>query len=267
MPRISALYVYPIKSCAGIAVDAAQVLSRGLQFDRRFMLVDDNGRFLTQRQNARMALLSTAIDDGLLTVTRPDGDTLRLPLVPAYDSAIAVKVWRSQLEAQLADEDTSAWFGDFLERPARLVYMAEHQHRAVSRDRATAAGDEVSFADGAPILLTSEGSLADLNGRLSRPVTMQRFRPNIVVDEPVPWAEDGWRHIRAGGTPFEVAWSCARCVMTTIDPATGVRDEDGEPLATLREFRREGHQVLFGQNVLTRGPGMLRVGDSVEVML
>ena len=266
MARISALFVYPIKSCAGIAVDAAQVQPRGLEFDRRFMLVDGNGRFLTQRQLPQMALLATSIDGSVLNVTRPDGDALTVPLVPEFDRSIAVKVWRSQLEAQLADDAANDWFSTFLERSVRLVYMHEDQHRLVSRDRATQPGDEVSFADGAPLLLTSGGSLADLNERLSRSVVMQRFRPNIVVDEPAPWVEDGWKRLKIGATELEVGWSCARCTMTTVDPDTGVRDEDGEPLATLRTFRRDGAAVLFGQNLLTRGHGTLRVGDTVEVI-
>ena len=141
MPRVSALYVYPIKSCAGIALDAAQVLPRGLEFDRRFMLVDGNGRFLTQRQLPQMALLATAIDGSVLSVTRPDGDTLKLPLAPSFERSIAVKVWRSRLEAQLAGDDVNEWFGAFLERPVRLVYMRDDQHRLVSRDRATQRDD------------------------------------------------------------------------------------------------------------------------------
>lgn len=265
MLRVSALYIYPIKSCGGIALERAHVERRGLQFDRRYMLVDANGRFLTQRQTPRLALFATAIEGARLRVTGPDGASLLLPLQPAFASSIPVKVWRSRLEAQLADADVNAWFSERLERVVQLVYMADHQHRAVSSRRATASDDEVSFADGAPILLTSEGSLADLNARLSRPVSMLRFRPNIVVDAREPFCEDTWNRIRIAGTQLEVAWACARCTMTTVDPRTGRCDDDGEPLATLRAYRRDGPGIFFGQNLLTRGAGVVSLGDIVEV--
>ena len=182
MPRVSALYVYPVKSCGAIALDSAHVEPRGLQFDRRFMLIDGNGRFLTQRQLPAMALLKTSIESDELRVTRPDGASLHLPLQPQFEQTAPVKIWRSELEASLADESSNAWFSEFLGRHARLVYMSEHQHRGVASGQATQSDDEVSFADGAPILLISEGSLAELNSRLVEPVSMQRFRPNIVVD-------------------------------------------------------------------------------------
>lgn len=266
MWRVSALYVYPIKSCAAIAVSSARVERRGLQYDRRYMLVDGNGRFLTQRQLPKMALLGTAIDGEELQVSRPDGDMLRLPLLPSFETTTHVKVWRSELDASVADERVNSWFSDFLERSVRLVYMTEHQHRRVSGKRATQAADEVSFADGAPILLIGEGSLDALNSRLREPVSMLRFRPNIVVGTPEAFIEDRWRHIRIGASDLEVAWSCARCTMTAVDPKSGIADAQGEPLRTLREFRREGAGIMFGQNVLTRGSGMLSVGDDLEVL-
>jgi uncharacterized protein YcbX len=264
--RVSALNIYPIKSCGGISVASARVQSRGLQYDRRYMLVDGHGRFLTQRQLPEMALLETAIESDELKVSRPDGELLRLPLEPSCADIEHVKVWRSELDASSADNRVNEWFSDFLDRPVRLVYMSEHQHRAVSRKRATQSGDEVSFADGAPILLISEGSLTELNTRLNRPVSMRRFRPNIVVDAADAFIEDRWRHIRINATDLEVAWSCSRCTMITVDPNTGIADSQGEPLRTLREFRRDGAGIMFGQNILTRGAGRLRVGDELAVI-
>jgi uncharacterized protein YcbX len=264
--RVSALYVYPIKSCAGISVERARVESRGLEFDRRFMVIDGNGRFLTQRQLPKMVLLRTAISGDALSVARPDGERLELPLQPTWPETVRVKVWRSELDACVAAADVNDWFSDYLDRPARLVYMAQHQHRRVSRQRATQPGDEVSFADGAPILLISEGSLAALNAKLAEPVSMQHFRPNVVVDAPEAFVEDRWKHIRISGTDLEVAWRCARCTMTTVDPDAGSMHADAEPLRTLREFRREGPNVMFGQNVLTRGAGRLEVGAKLEVI-
>lgn len=266
MPRVSALYIYPIKSCSGIAVASAKVESRGLEYDRRYMLIDDNGRFLTQRQVPTMALFRTSIIGAELRVSWRDTAGLKLPLKPSFNTTEHVKIWRSELAAGVADEYVNAWFSDNLERSVRLVYMAEHQHRRVSSKRATQSGDEVSFADGAPILLTGEASLAELNSRLQEPVTMHRFRPNIVVDAPLAFVEDRWRRIRIGETVLEVAWNCSRCTMTTVDPDTGIADASGEPLRKLREFRREGASVTFGRNVLTRGIGTVTVGDVLEVI-
>ena len=142
--------------------------------------------------------------------------------------------------------------------------MAEKQHRPVPNEAAE-FDDEVSFADGAPILLISTGSLADLNGRLAEPVTMTRFRPNIVVAAPTPFVEDSWRSIAVGSAEFAVAWQCSRCILTTIDPATGVKHPRGEPLETLRSYRRVGAKTMFGQNLIPRKRGAIRVGDTVRV--
>lgn len=265
MLQVSALYVYPIKSCSGISVSSARVEARGLEFDRRYMLVDDNGRFLTQRQIPRMALLQTSIGGSELLVSRPDGSVLTLPLRPSFRDSARVRVWRSELDADVAGADVNAWFSEYLDRPTRLVYMADHQHRRVAAQRATRPDDEVSFADGAPVLLISEGSLADLNERLGAPVSMLRFRPNIVVNASAAFIEDTWRRIRISDTEFEVAWPCSRCTIPTVDPASGAVDDHGEPLATLRAYRRDGAGVFFGQNLLTRGAGIVNVGDSIEL--
>src|SRR5690606_14743311 len=162
-------------------------------------------------------------------------------------------------------DESGGWFAAVVGFPCRVVYLAEHQHRAVPND-AAAFDDEVGFADAAPLLMTSDASLADLNGRLGSPVTMRRFRPNLVVDGDRPFVEDEWRRVRIGATELEVAWASTRCVLTTVDPETGVMDPAGEPLRTLRSFRRGPAGVLFGQNVIPRRLGVIRVGDEVEVL-
>ena len=143
--------------------------------------------------------------------------------------------------------------------------MADDQHRPVPNE-AAAFDDEVSFADGAPILLISTGSLADLNGRLAEPVTMTRFRPNIVVDTPQPFVEDSWRSIAIGSAELAVVWQCSRCILPTIDPETGIKHPRQEPLETLRSYRRVGPKVMFGQNLIPRKHGTIRVGDTVRVV-
>ncbi len=263
-PQVSSINIYPIKSCRGISVSSAVVEERGLALDRRYMLVDDRGRFLTQREHPRMALIRVSIVDDEYLVEVPDRPALRLPREMTVARERRVKIWRSSLAAGLADAPVNRWFTDYMELDCSLVYMGERHHRAVP-NAAAQFDDEVSFADAGPLLLISEASLADLNSRLDQRLTMQRFRPNLVVTADEPFDEDGWRRIRIGQTEFEVGWPCPRCVMTTIDPDTGVKDAGGEPLATLKTYRRAHRGVMFGCNLLIRRLGEIRVGDAVQV--
>lgn len=270
MPQVTEINVYPIKSCGRIARDGETVGARGLDGDRRYMLVGEDGVFLTQRRHPRLALIRVEdADSAGYRVEAPGLPPLELPRrLPHGDiqgPEIEVTLWRAPVRATPAPADASAWFSRFLGFPCRLVHMAEHQHRAVPKDVA-GFDDEVSFADAGPLLLISEASLAELNARLPAPVTMRRFRPNLVVSADEPFAEDSWRRIRIGEVELEVAWPCSRCVLTTVDPDTGVPDPAGEPLKTLRGFRRAEGGVMFGQNLIPRVPGRIRIGDDVEVL-
>jgi uncharacterized protein YcbX len=265
MPQVTALNFYPIKSCGGIGRRSAEVRARGLDGDRRYMLVDAEGVFLTQRRHPRLALVRIAEDGGGYRVDGPGLEPLHLPREWPEGPTIEVRVWRDRVEATVLPDEIGGWFADVLGFPCRVVYLAEHQHRAVPND-AAAFDDEVGFADAAPLLLTSDASLAELNGRLPAPVTMRRFRPNLVVDGDRPFVEDEWRLLRIGDVELEVAWPSTRCVLTTVDPETGVMDPGGEPLRTLRSFRRGSAGVLFGQNVIPRRLGTIRVGDEVEIL-
>jgi uncharacterized protein YcbX len=264
MPAVSEIHIYPIKSCRGVSVDAAVVGPRGLEGDRRYMLVDAKGRFLSQREHPRMAQISVAFGEHGYAVTAPGQVQLSLPRELPVTRECEVRVWRDTLVAALADAGVNRWFSDFLGMDCGLVYMADTQHRAVGNP-AAAFDDEVSFADGAPVLMISQASLDDLNARLPEPVAMRRFRPNIAVTALAPYAEDGWARVAVGEAEFDVAWSCQRCVMTTIDPETAQKDPAGEPLATLRGYRRVGTGILFGQNLLPRKLGTVRVGDAVGI--
>jgi MOSC domain-containing protein len=264
MSALTAIYVYPIKSCRGIAVETARVEPRGLAHDRRYMLVDANGRFITQRQHPRMALIEVAFEDDGYAVRAPGMRPLHLPSALNAAGECKVEIWRDTVEASLADTDTNLWFSEYMGFACGLAHLADHQHRPVTHASA-AFDDEVSFADGAPLLLISEASLAGLNQRLARPVTIGRFRPNVVVTAEAPHAEDDWASISIGQARFDVAWSCSRCTLPTIDPMTGESDAEGEPLKTLRSYRRVGGAVMFGQNLLPRRLGTIRVGDAVGV--
>lgn len=263
--QVSALYVYPIKSCRGIAVASAQVEARGLAGDRRYMLVDARGRFLTQREHPRMALIGVSFTAAGLRVEAPGMAPLDLPRELESGSDCDVRIWRDTVSARLADEEVNLWFSEFLGFACGLVNMGAQHHRPVMNPAAE-FDDEVSFADGGPLLLISTGSLAALNARLARPVTMTHFRPNVVVDDERGFAEDSWQRIAVGEAELAVGWPCSRCVLTTIDPATGERDPGGEPLATLKTFRRDGPRVMFGQNLIPRRCAEIHVGDPVAVL-
>jgi uncharacterized protein YcbX len=261
MNRIERIFVYPIKSCRGIEVSSAELTPRGLAGDRRFMLVDSRGRFLTQRRYPKMALIETSMDADRIDVTAPGRDSLRL--VPGFGEGAhevcPVRVWADTVEATLAPADVNVWFSEFMGFACGLVYLADHQHRAVP-NAAASFDDEVGFADGAPLLLVSSASLDSLNARLDEPVGIERFRPNLVVGADRPHAEDEWRSISIGDARLDVAWPCSRCILTTIDPATGERDPAGEPMRTLQTYRKRDRAVYFGQNLIPRAFGTIRAG-------
>jgi uncharacterized protein YcbX len=265
MGAVTGLRVYPVKSCAGIDVETASVATRGLTNDRRYMLVDENDRFLTQRQHAKMALIRIELDESGLTLNAPAQEALRIADTERFEAQAQVRIWRGSTDAAVAPARVNDWFASYMGFACRLVRMEEDHHRVVPHESAQ-FDDEVSFADGAPLLLASLSSLRDLNGRLAKPARIQQFRPNLVVDGAPAFAEDAWERIRIGSAEFEVAWPCARCVMITIDPETGQADHDGEPLRTLKTFRRVGRGVMFGQNVIPRRLGRVSVGDRVEIL-
>lgn len=261
-PVLSAIYRYPVKSLAGESFDALDVDARGLVFDRHWMLVDEQGRFLTQRQQPRMALIRTRLDaDGRLHLAAPGMPAITL--AGGDGPLLDVEVWGDRLPALGAGEEVDRWLGLFLGLSCRLVAFADDVRRPVDPHYAQPA-DEVGFADGFPFLLISQGSLDDLNSRLDEPVPMRRFRPNLVVEGVAPYAEDGWRRIRIGDLEFRVAKPCSRCVIPTIDTETG--EKGREPIQTLLGYRRRDSKVYFGQNLIHDGVGRLAVGMPVEVL-
>lgn len=263
---ITALYVYPIKSLAGIQVNEAFVGERGLQYDRRWMLIDENNRFMTQREFPQMALLSTAITaEGLVVEARHSGVApLMIPLSQASGERITVTIWDDTCVALLVSAAADTWFSEVLGKDLRLVYMPDDSIRKVDTDYAR--NNEITgFSDGYPILMIGESSLADLNRRLDVPVPMNRFRPNIVFSGGDPYQEDMMSRFYINGIQLLGVKPCARCVMTTTDQSTGLRGV--EPLKTLASYRSKGNKVLFGQNVLPAGKGLIRVGDRITEIL
>lgn len=261
--RLAGLYIYPVKSTAPVALDDCVVEPRGLAHDRRWMVVDDEGRFITGRQVPRMTLIQAHPADSGLQLQATDMPALTVA-APADGERIDVTVWGSTVRAlRCADADT--WLSQFLQRPARLVHMDAQAQRAIDPDYSQ-PGDEVSFADGFPLLAIGQSALDALNARLERPVSMLQFRPNLVLGGVAAHAEDDWRRVRIGDVEFDAVKPCVRCVFTTVDPVTGIRDPDGEPLRTLITYRRLTRGVSFGQQLIPRGSGTLRRGDPIELL-
>lgn len=260
---VTNLFVYPLKSAHGIELAEAELDAFGVRYDRRWMVIDDRGRMITQREEPRMALVETRLEADRLVLAAPRLASLALPLDPVPGPRRRVSIWRDEVEAEDAGVEAAVWITEYLGRDARLVRMPDDAFRPVDPAYAVNA-DRVSFADGYPFLLISGEALDELNARLDVPLPMNRFRPNLVVRGAGAHAEDGWRRIRIGTIDFHVVKPCARCVITTTDQATGERGK--EPLRTLATYRKVDGKVLFGQNLIHAGTGRVRVGDEVEVV-
>jgi len=262
---VSSLIYYPIKACRGIEVQSVEVERMGLANDRRMMVVTENGDFLTKREYPRLAWVVPTINKDALTLSALDYDSIRIP-VQTSGSPVLVNVWSSK-NVQAVDQGDAAaqWFSDWLKASVRLVHIADGFQRRVNPQYAIDAVDHTGFADGYPILIISEESLADLNTRLETELPMNRFRPNIVVKGCEPYAEDTWNKLCSGDVKLAVVKPCARCEVTTIDKDTLVRSK--EPLKTLGAYRKHALGAIFGQNGIPLNGGRLSVGMNVDVIL
>jgi uncharacterized protein YcbX len=265
--HLSALHLYPVKSCRGLSVTAADLDDHGFVGDRRFMVVTEaEGLFLTQRSHPRMALIETSLANDALTISSLGRGSVTVPL-SASAGQRRVTVWKSTVNADDCGDEPAEWLSGFLGLPLRLVRMGRTYQRP-NLKRAAQAGDVVTFADSCPFLVIGEASLADLNARLAVPLPMNRFRPNLVVAGSAPYAEDEWSHLRIGDAIFRSAGPCARCPITTTNQETAERGK--EPLRTLARYRRDAADstdVNFGTNLIHETKrGRIRVGDPVELI-
>lgn len=270
--HVSGLFLYPVKSLRGFSVPQAEIDDLGFVGDRRFLVIDRDNRFLTQRNVPRMTLVATALDAAALTLSAEGAGTIRVPRPPdASAPRRIVAVWRSEgLETEDCGDAVAAWLSQVLQLSCRLVRIGPDYVRPVLKPAAH-RGDRVSFADSVPFLVLGEASLNDLNDRLAargeEPVPMNRFRPNIVLADTGAFAEDTWPRFRIGGVTFRAAGPCSRCPVTTTDQFTGERGK--EPLRTLATYRRDATDptdVMFGQNVIHETKsGLIRVGDCVDL--
>ncbi len=258
--KIQSLHIYPIKSLGGISLQSAKLLGRGLAFDRRWMLVDSNGVFISQRKYPQLALFSVQLEPNYLSIySGTNGATVKIPLLPIGEN-LEVTVWDDSVKAMEVSEEVSDWFSNQLGKTVRLVYMPDESERLIDNSYAH-NGEVVSFADGYPLLLCNIASLDDLNMRLATKVEMGRFRPNIVVDGQVPFKEDDWSLITIGSVKIEVVKLCARCVMVNINPANATKEI--EVLQALANYRKKGTKVYFGVNALVHQIGEVKVGDEL----
>lgn len=263
--QLNGIFIYPIKAISAVELQQAEVRPRGLAGDRRWVLVDQYGQCLHQRTQPRLATVKGDLQpDGGIAVATAGMDLIHIAC-PDGRLRSSVTIWSDEVNAADAGDQAAAWFTQFLGITCRLLFMDAHAIRPVAAPYGK-DGDVVSFADGIPLLLASEASLADLNGRLENPLPMNRFRPNVVVDGQQPWVEEQWKRVRIGDIEFEVTHPCVRCVVTTVDQKAGEKSADREPLKTLATFHQSDDGVCFGVNMTPRGSGVIRLSDPVTVL-
>ncbi len=262
--KIAELAVYPVKSLRGISLPRMTFDAFGPAGDRRYVVVDRKGRFVTQRDYSKMALVQVAVCGDALNFSAPSMPAFALtPRIASDTLRRDVIVWRDTVSASDMGDEVASWLSSYLGTEVRLCFMPEDSVRAVDPQYGR-AGDRVSFADGFPVLLIGAASLEALNHALPQPITSARFRPNIVVAGAEPYAEDSWRRIRVGAIEFDVVKPCSRCVIPSIDLDTAQRQ--AVVAQTLARLRRRDNAVYFGQNLIARGCGEIAVGDEVVVL-
>ncbi len=259
---VSSLSIYPVKSCREVAQNSSYVESFGLRNDRRWMVVDEHGVMLTQRKISKMCLIQPELTASGLILNSSTMNSLPIN-IPIHNKKCSVKVWTDQCQAFDAGDEAATWLSHILEKKCRLVYFPEDEIRQVDLAYAN-KGDKTAFSDGFPLLIISQGSLDDLNQRLSSPISMNRFRPNIVIDGCEPFAEDGWKKIRIGEITFRIVKPCSRCVIPSINIETAEREE--EPIKTLLSYRKHDKKIFFGQNVIAESNGKIDVGMSIDIL-
>ena len=264
MITLSNLTYYPIKACRGFDVAESRVERMGLANDRRMMVVTPEGEFLTQREYPRLALITPILKNDSVTLSAPNFDSIQFA-VQKSGTRTMVNIWKSKGVHAIDQGDESAqWFSDWLGVSVRLVHVADGYKRRLNPEYASSAEDHTGFADGYPILIISEASLQDLNSKLDSALPMNRFRPNIVVQNCEPFAEDTWKRIRIGDVEMALVKPCPRCVVTTIDKET--LEKSKEPLKTLSTYRNQEDGAMFGMNVIPLNDGEIKVGMSVEIL-
>lgn len=263
--KLSQIFIYPIKSLGGIPLLSSIAEERGLKYDRRWMLIDENDSFLTQRQYPQMALLNVTIEGEFLSVSLKldASEKISLPLLSSSKKTLSVKIWEDTCPAELVSPEADNWFSEILKVKCRLVRMPESTKRLVDQ-KYSPEKKSVSFADGYPFLIIGQASLDDLNEKLPQPLPINRFRPNFVFTGGEPYEEDNWKQFKIGEVVFSALKPCARCMITTINQDTSERGF--EPLTTLASYRKKDSKVLFGMNLICNSAGTINLEDEITLL-
>jgi uncharacterized protein YcbX len=263
--KLSKINIYPVKSLPGISLNESIVEERGLQYDRRWMIINSENIFITQRLFPNMVFISVKIEEGKIIFSHRNKsiETLELSLTEFPENEINVEIWEDKCEAVEYKREINDWFTEALETKCKLVYMPNKTERKTSL-KYFSNSKNVSFADGYPFLIIGEESLNFLNSKLINKVSMNQFRPNLVFTGGNEHDEDKWNNIKIGNLEFSVGKPCARCVITTINPKDGSKNK--EPLATLSKYRNFSGKVMFGQNAISHSDGVIKLGDKIELL-
>jgi uncharacterized protein YcbX len=259
---LSRLFIYPVKSLGGIALDTWPVVKTGLKYDRKWMLIDKDRQFLSQRRLPKMALIHTAITLEDLVISAPSMTDMTIPLATEEQDTILSTIWHDQVNTRRVSSEADQWFSDFLNINCQLVGLPDKVIRHVNPEYAQ-PDDQVALSDGFPFLIVSENSLHQLNQVMGLSLAMERFRPNLVISGCEAYAEDSWREISVGSIDFRLPKPCSRCAVPTIDPVTG--ETGKEPLTTLNRLRKWQNKVYFGQNAIHDCLGPITIGDKVNI--
>lgn len=260
---ITEINIYPIKSLGGISLQEAEVEDRGLQYDRRWVLADGANVFMTQRENAQMALIDVAIEEDGLKISHRKKSIipLKVPFKPQTEDNRMITIWDDVVRGIRVSDEADAWFTEVLGKETHLFYQPDDSIRPTDSKYSITQQEHTSFADAYPVLIIGQASLDYLNGKLDEKMEMKRFRPNLVFTGGEAHDEDNFRYFKAGSTRFVGVKLCARCVLTTINPETAEKGK--EPLKTLAQYRKNGNKILFGQNLLVVEKGRVAVGDEI----
>jgi uncharacterized protein YcbX len=261
MRKLSEIFIYPIKSLGGISLQSSVVEARGLKYDRRFLLVDENAEFITQRDFPQMALLKLSFaENGFKVLNSKNSSEIYIPFESASKEIVKVKIWRDFCSAVVVNKDIDLWFSNAINKKCSLVYMPDNEKRIVEKKY---INEEhiVSFADAYPFLIIGQASLDDLNCKLEIPIPINRFRPNFVFMGGNPYEEDGWENFKIGNAEFKAVKPCARCVITTTDQENAVRNV--EPLKTLAKYRKMNNGVMFGMNLICNHTEKVSVNQNI----
>ena len=259
------IYIYPIKSLGGIRLQQSEVTEKGLKFDRQWMLIDQDGTFISQRKYHQLSLLQVSIADTEISVTHKQNSDLHLKFNSTEETGnlIQVKIWDDSCAGMEVSHEVNNWFTSLLGLEVRLVKMSTDERRLVDQRYATNQ-EVVSFSDGYPFLIISQASLNALNQKLEQPVLMDRFRPNFVFSGAEPHIEDSFADFQIRDIIFSAVKPCARCVLVTVDQQSGVKS--AEPLKTLASYRTRNKKVMFGQNLIHKGEDFIAVGDTITIL-